>query len=338
MKRKEKKGSYDGTGAAVVHGILDLFRRKKPFGKADDELDMNGKTCLITGANSGLGYAAARRLACMGADVIMACRRQIPEAGERLREKTGSHRITMEYVDLEKLRTVGELAARLKKQGRMVDVLISNAGVVCRSPRLTPDGFDTMFQVNYLAKYHLVNTFISHGLFRTGNKDGGAEPSRLIFVSSETHRTSLKLDMTSLGKPPGYGMKTALSYYGYDKLLMTIFARELARRYSGQGPPDLSVFTLCPGPVATNIGREAPKMLRPVLRLVFFLFFRSPMKASDPVIFFASDPSLSGRTDIYLHLMVRKEPDPRTNDPETGKSLWLKSGELIRNKLNCRCS
>lgn len=138
-----------------------------------------------------------------------------------------------------------------------------------------------------------------------------------------------QLNIPKLGKPIEYTMKDSIAYYGYTKLLLTIFARELAGRYKGDSIPRLSVFTLCPGPVATNIAREAPKIFRPLVRLIFHLFFRSPMKASDPIVFYASDPSISGKTDIYLHLIVKKKPDPRTADPETGRKLWEKTKELV---------
>jgi NAD(P)-dependent dehydrogenase (short-subunit alcohol dehydrogenase family) len=324
-----KKGTYNGAAAAVIKGIKDMFKAGEPFGKADDGIDMTGKTCMITGANSGLGYAAALRLATMGAAIIMAGRSQIPLAGDKLKKITGSSTITMEYIDLARLSTVADLARRLKARDVVLDVLVCNAGVVTGKSRLTPDGYDTMFQVNYLAKFHLVNTLIKEGILKTGkNKDNTPLP-RVIFVSSEYHRTEWQVNIPTLGKPIEYTMKDSMAYYGYTKFLLTLFARELARRYKGDSIPRLSVFTLCPGPVATNIAREAPKIFQPLIKLIFFLFFRKPIKASDPIVFFASGPSVSGKTDMYLHVMVKKNPDPRTGDPETGRMLWEKSKELV---------
>jgi len=326
-----KKRTYDGTVAALIKGVKDLFRPGEAFGKADNKIDMTGKTCMITGATSGLGYAAALRLAQMGATIIMTGRSRITQTGDKLKNLIGSGNITMEYLDLARLSMIDDLIRRLKDQKVVLDVLVCNAGVITGKSRITPDGYDTMFQVNYLAKFRLVNKLIKEGILRTGKTRDNRPVPRVIFVSSETHRSGQRLDIPGLGRPVEYTMKDTIAYYGYTKLLLTVFARELARRYKGDAKPRLSVFALCPGPVATNIAREAPNLLKPLIKLFFHLFFRSPMKASDPIVFFASDPAVSDKTDIYLHLMVKKDPDTRTADPETGKKLWDKSKELIKN-------
>jgi NAD(P)-dependent dehydrogenase (short-subunit alcohol dehydrogenase family) len=323
------KGTYDGTGAAIINGIKDLFKSSLPYGSADDTIDMTGKTCMVTGSNSGLGYATALRLARMGATVIMAVRSGIPKAGEKLKKMSGSSKIRMEYMDLSRLATVEELVLRIKKQGIHLDVLVCNAGVVSGKSRLTDDGFDSMFQVNYLANFFLVNRLIEERVIVPGTTKVNKPGPRIIFVSSETHRTGLPLDIPALGKQVSYTMKDSVTWYGYTKLLVTLFARELSRRFAAGKMQGLSVYTLCPGPVNTNIAREMPRIFHPLMKLVFLLFFRSPMKASDPVIFFASDTSITGMSDIYLHLMVKKEPDSRAADPGNGKALWQKSVSIL---------
>jgi hypothetical protein len=85
---------------------------------------------------------------------------------------------------------------------------------------------------------------------------------------------------------------------------------------------------LCPGPVNTRIAREAPKLLQPLVGLIL-LFFKSPKKASRPIVFLACSPQIEDDTGIYLHVMNRKEPSDQAKNSDFGKALWEKSRELI---------
>ena len=95
----------------------------------------------------------------------------------------------------------------------------------------------------------------------------------------------------------------------------------------------VNVSVLCPGPVNSNIAREIPALFKPLLKMVFNIFFRSPEKASDPVIFQACSRDQEGRTNDYLFLMNRKEMDPKSTDPENGRRLWELS-EKLASQLN----
>jgi hypothetical protein len=90
------------------------------------------------------------------------------------------------------------------------------------------------------------------------------------------------------------------------------------------------VFALCPGPINSNIGREAPKIFLPLLKLIFVLFFKSPSKAAIPVIYLAASPDLENKPFDYLFLMSRKEPDEKALNPENGQKLWEMSEDLVK--------
>jgi hypothetical protein len=122
--------------------------------------------------------------------------------------------------------------------------------------------------------------------------------------------------------------------YGYYKLLLLTMANELSRRINPDGKVKTSVFALCPGPVNSNIAREAPRMFQPLLKLVFGIFFRSPEKACSPVIYLAASPEMEGKTGEYLFLMQKKEMDGKATDPENGKKLWELSQQLEKQILN----
>ncbi len=117
--------------------------------------------------------------------------------------------------------------------------------------------------------------------------------------------------------------------YGYYKLLLTTFAQELGRRLNSDGQGNFSIFTLCPGPINSNIAREAPKWVQPAMKLVFKLFFNSPEKAAEPVVYLAASKSLEGKPSDYLFLMSRKEVDEKASDRKNGLKLWDMTEELI---------
>ena len=144
--------------------------------------------------------------------------------------------------------------------------------------------------------------------------------AKIILVSSESHRNAKDFVWESFGEYEEYGIGETVSRYGYFKLLLTTFANELARRLSAQNE-QIPVRVLCPGPVNSNIAREAPGWMQPILKGVFSIFFKSPEKASDPIIYFASENNEQKPID-YLFLMQPKAMDDKATDEANGKKLW----------------
>lgn len=320
------KSKYNNPFSATFNGILDLFRKQEPIGKLRDNERLDGKNCLVTGANSGLGFAIAQQMAERGAKVYMACRSGIPEAGEEIKKASASSLVEMLKIDLSSIKSIKSFIAKVKEAGIQFDVAVFNAAMVPSGSNKTEDGFDQMFQVNYLSKFVLVNGLIEAGAFKSGS-------SRIIFVNSESHRTAREIDFENLGKFEEYSMGKVISLYGYYKLLLNVYATELSRRQNKDGFK-YGVFALCPGPVNSNIAREAPKIFMPLLKLVFGIFFSSPSKAAEPVMYLACSRSLEGKSDVYLHLMQKKEMDAKALDAESGKKLWQKSEELLATTAN----
>ena len=325
------KQKYSNPFTATVNGIRDLFRKKERVGelKPDDRLD--GKKVLITGASSGLGLATAKELARRGAEVIMAVRSGIPEKGEEVKISSRSDKVKLLYVDLSDFDSIKNLVEKIKTDIGKIDILICNAAVVSKKVRRTKTGLEEMFTVNYLAKFYLVNLLLKEKMF---NKQGKKIP-RIIFVSSESHRNPERFEWDEFGVFKDYGMGKSVERYGYYKLLMTTFARELSRRLNTNRHPEFSVFALCPGPVNSNIAREAPAVFQPLLKLVFSIFFRSPGQASEPVVYLVASKDVEGKTNDYLFLMSRKSVDEKADDPENGKRLWhLTENLLIKHNIN----
>jgi NAD(P)-dependent dehydrogenase (short-subunit alcohol dehydrogenase family) len=317
-----RQGKYESPVRAILTGLADMFQQKNKVGTVQEEDRLDGKNVLITGASSGLGYAISLELAKKGAHVHMVCRSGIPEKGEEIKKKSGSSGVTMFQVDLSDLDSIGNLANRIEKSRVNFDVVICNAAMVPRQSRQTAWGLEEMFLVNYLAKYLMVRKLLEKGCLRTN----GDRSARIIFVASESHRNAEKFDWENFGRYQPYGIGKTVERYGYYKLLLVTFARELSRRLNGTG---ISVFALCPGPVNSRIAREAPWLVQPLLKLVFKLFFRSPVKAAEPVLYFATSPDVSNMSYDYLHLMSRKEIDPKAEDPVNGRELWRLSEKIL---------
>jgi len=324
LNTQQKK--YNNPLAATYKGISDLFKRQDRIGvlSKDDRLD--GKRVLITGSSSGLGFATAIQLAKLGAEVIMAVRSGIPVKGEEVKQKSGSDKIHMLHVDLSDFDSIKKLVGEVKKTFGQIDILICNAAVVSKKARKTKHGLEEMFSVNYLAIFVLVNLLLKVDCF---NKSGDRLP-RIIFVSSESHRNPDGFEWDTFGEFQDYGMSKSVERYGYYKLLMTTFAQELSRRLNPNESAEYSVFALCPGPVNSNIAREAPAFFFFFLKVIFGIFFRSPEQASEPVVYLSASKDVEGKATDYLFLMSRKDVDEKAVDSENGKKLWKMTEELLR--------
>jgi NAD(P)-dependent dehydrogenase (short-subunit alcohol dehydrogenase family) len=315
-----KRGTYDSPFRATLKGITDLYGKKAESVALPPQIDLTGKTVLITGSSSGLGFASAKRMAAAGAEVIMAVRSGIPEKGRQIRDLTRNSKVTMYHVDLLDFESIKMLVDNLVNDKVKLDLLVSNAAMVPLKSRKTPQGLEEMFMVNYLAPFYLINQIINQGILKR-------QGSRIIIVSSESHRNPKAFDWENFGKYHGYGINETVSRYGYFKLLLTTFGNELNRRLSKK-KMNVAVRMLCPGPVNSNIAREAPGWMQPLLKGVFSLFFRSPEKASDPILYFSGEYDSSDPIP-YLFLMQKKEMDDKALDPQNGKHLWQLSAKLI---------
>ncbi len=320
----EKNKQYNSPVGAIFTGIGDLF---KPSG---EKLDLNGlpsmdgKRVLITGASSGLGLATAIEMAKRGAEVIMAVRSGMPEKGEEVKRKSGSKKVEMIRVDLSDLEALKGFTREIKERFGTVDIIVCNAAIVAKEGRAVKEGLDEMFVVNYFAKFLLAREFEKKQILN----QAGPELPRIIFVASESHRNPSAFEWGKFGSFEPYGIKQSVAMYGYYKLLLLTMANELSRRMNRDGKVQCSVFALCPGPVNSNIAREAPALFQPLLKLVFGIFFRSPKKACEPVIYLAASKALEGTSANYMFLMQQKEMDEKATDPKNGKRLWELSEKL----------
>jgi NAD(P)-dependent dehydrogenase (short-subunit alcohol dehydrogenase family) len=307
---------------ATIQGILEM--RKKtgtPLPSLGNDERVDGQTIMVTGANRGLGKAVAVQLAQRGAHVVMAGRSGIPEAGEEVARESGSSHVQMRSLDLADLRDVVRHVDELARAGVRLDQLVLNAGVVPLEARPTAQGFELMFGVNYLANVLLVERLLARGVL----VPDAQRPPRIVFVSSETHRGAGPIHFGRLGRFESYGGMGGVKVYGYTKLLLNTYAAHLAARLGRTA----SVHSLCPGAVNTDIAREAPEWVKPLLGRVMALWFRPPEAAAEPVVYLCCARALEKQTGRYLHVMVDKPADPESVDPRVGERLFRESEALV---------
>ena len=333
MSRREARDGNDryvNLRNALVTAIRNTARDESTLNPVPASGRIDGKVCLVTGANRGLGKAVAVELARRGGRVIMACRSGHPKAGEEVRRQSGSDAVEMLKVDLSNLRSVHRLCDELKDRNVRIDVAVLNAGLAALRARRTPQGFETMFAVHFLANRAMLDRWLKDGLLRPSGAP--RETPRVVFIASETHRSADPIDFESFAAYRDFqGAGNALKQYCSSKLHMCTYANELSRRLNpaGNEAVAVAVHAVCPGAIASDIAREAPSLLKPIIHPLMKLFFQSPQKAAEPVIYLCCAAEAGARTGIYLHMMEEKQTSALALDAANGAKLWEASEALV---------
>ena len=308
---------------ATLAGILDRFSASAETIDVTDETRLDGRNVLVTGASRGLGLAVARQLAERGANVWVACRSLLDETVRDVSAAATGGVVHGVHVELADPSSIAAMVERLKEADVRLDRIVLNAGVVPLKSRTTAAGFDVMFHVNFLSSVDLIDRLITAGVLRPGR-----QAPRIVVVGSDSHRSAGAIRFDELGTPRPYGTSEVVKEYGYVKLLLHTWAVELARRLDGV--PRIAVHHMCPGAVDTDIAREAPGWMKPLLRVVFKLMFQAPDAAARPVVWLCSSPALDDRTAVYLHLRTSKECGEAARDPMAGAKLWEAAHALVQ--------
>lgn len=319
---------------ATMTGLWDLVRRNaaEELRPLAPEVRLDGRTILVTGANRGLGLATARALARRGARLLLLCRTGPHEAAQALVRETGNAAIEGLPVDLADLRSVHAACDELRARSVRLDVAVLNAGLVPRRARPTAQGFETMFGVHVLANHVLLSRWLADGVLRPA--EGEQPRPRVVVVSSEAHRSAKAVEPARMDAWVEYGARDGLKQYAATKLGLCSLATALHEHTLLPGEPErawLATHVLCPGPVATDIAREAPAWAQPLLRPVMRAWFRSPERAAEPVELLACAPELEREDHVYLHMLRRKPMDPRAADPAFARALWARC-EAVRDQ------
>lgn len=269
---------------------------------------MKGKTCMVTGATSGIGLATAEALARLKATVIVVGRdpERTQTTVDRLRAETANPQIDSLHADLSIQDDIRRLVRAFNGRYSRLDVLVNNAGAIFMRRRLSAEGIELTWATNYLSCFLLTNLLL--------DRLKASSPARIVNVSSDMQKKAhLHLDDVELKN--GY---SGFKAYGQSKLAIIIFTYELARRLQGTG---VTVNAVHPGWAGSDIGKNngpLGKLFVPLLKL----FAPSPAKAAETSIFLASSPEVESVTGKYF---ARKRPIPSapvSYDEAVAKRLW----------------
>ena len=278
---------------------------------------MTGKTCIVTGANSGIGKETALALARMGARVVLVCRN--PEKGraalEEIRRESGSSELDLLIADMSSQASVRALAEQIRQKYSRLDVLINNAGGGVPAPALSADGIEMVLATNHLGAALL--TLLLLDLLKA------SAPSRIINVSSEAQRRA-RLDMNDLQfEKRKY---SGLAAYGQSKLLMNAFTFELARRLEGTG---VTANCLHPGVVATNIWGANPPLLLKLIIAVVKPFMLNSKEGAEVSLYLATSPEVAQTSGQYFVKSKPAESSPLSRDPKVASEIWQWTQKMI---------
>jgi retinol dehydrogenase 12 len=279
-------------------------------GGADDDDDgARGRTFLVTGGNSGIGFSTATELARRGGRVYIACRS--PTAGAAavaaIKATAGSQNVWLLPLDLASLASVRSCAAAFLALGEPLHVLVNNAGVGGRQG-LTSDGFELHFGVNYLGHYALTMLLLDR---LTVSGPG----SRIVNVSSQAHYEAKGIDFDAVRRRTA--SFAGRREYAVSKLCNVLFTAELARRFPG---PGVRAYALHPGVVASDIWRRLPRLVRPLITARMLTTEQGAVTS----LYCATSPAVEAGSGRYYDKCAVQEPSPVAT-PELAERLWRRS-------------
>jgi len=289
---------------------------------------MKGKTIIITGANSGIGFIAAKELSKMGANVILACRNSVKgeHATMMVHEYAGTNNSKFMELDVSSFQSIQHFVDEIKRSGVKIDVLVNNAGIGSGPPDMTVDGLPMVVGTNYLGPFLLTLLLLNNRLFNEENNE-----CRIVNVSSVIH---------SLGR---LTLENGFEVTGVDevkymqsKLAVLLFNVELSKRLM-EKQRNIKTCSLHPGVVLSNFF-EIQKTNHG--RLYYYLYYASlypfgitPEDGAQTILYCVLNPNIqSGK--YYDNCQEGTVWHPFVKNPEeTTKKLWQLSENLVKNKL-----
>ncbi len=296
---------------------------------AKDMPDLSGKNIIVTGANSGVGYSAARAFAAKGAHVVFACRsRDKAEAAvAELQQQNPAASVEIMILDLADLTSIHDFARLYEAKHERLDILVNNAGLMAIPYRRTADGFEMQFGTNHLGHFALTGLLLDRLL--------ATAAARVVTVSSGLHRAGM-IDFDDLQGEQRYDKRAA---YSHSKLANLLFAYELQRRLSAAGRAAISVGAH-PGYSATNLQQVGPNMeestlQRGLMKAANNLFAQSSEMGALPTLYAAAAPDVNGcdfiGPDGFMRMRgypVKELSSDASYSEADARRLWSVSEEL----------
>jgi len=306
----------DATALAIL--VVALYRAAGAGGVCPYAPNLKGKVAIVTGSNTGIGFATALRLARWEAHVIIACRNaeKGKAAVNAIRADCPRASVEFELLDLASLDSVCNFTERWGAT-RRIDFLINNAGIMITPYRLTAEGFESQFGTNHVG--HFVLTL---RLLPTLKRCA----ARVINVSSIGHALAPSdIDWYNLENPKTYEPAAA---YGWSKLANVLFSAELNRRHFANGRGGIAV-SVHPGGVATELGRNLSPSVQPVLEFAGKLgFLKTPDEGAQTTLYCATAPLGELKGGAFYADCKEFTPTAHARSREEAVALWEASEEL----------
>ncbi|KAG9263080.1 dehydrogenase/reductase SDR family member 13 [Astyanax mexicanus] len=299
---------------ALLAGYLLLWVTVLRMPRCKSKVQLHGKTVVITGSNTGIGKATALNLAKRGARVILACRdqRRAEAAVSDIKKETGNNEVLYMHLDLADLQSVRTFAENFLKTEARLDILINNAGLVVKGR--TKEGFGMIFGVNHLGHFLLTLLLLDR------LKEGG--PSRVINVSSDGQKLG-KIDFDCINTHKrlrtGESALALLLNYCDSKLCNVLFTHELAKRLQGT---NVTCYSLHPGAIKTEIGRQANIWWKMVLSPITFLFFLDVESGAQTSLYCALQEGIEPLSGRFFSKCAVRNVSAKAKDDAAAKKLW----------------
>lgn len=281
------------------------------------QVDMNGKICIVTGANSGIGYETALALATMEAHVVMICRSEErgKEAQQEIQEASKNEHVDLITADLSHKAGIHSAAEQFKAKHDQLNVLVNNAGAVFTKRQESADGIEMTMALNHLGYFGL--TYLLFDLLK-------ATPhARVVSVSSEAHRVG-PFDFDDIESKQKY---SAFTVYGQSKLANILFTKELDRIIQEHGA-NMTANCLHPGVVATNFGK-GNNFLMTMLLTLMKPFTKSQNDGAATSIYLATSPEVATTSGEYFDNCKVKKSTDSSQDMSVAYRLWEWSEEKL---------
>ena len=277
---------------------------------------MAGKTCMVTGATSGIGKATAMGLAKLGATVVVVGRNEnkCKATATWIKNKTKNASVDFLVADLSDQTQIRELAAEFKRRHDRLHVLVNNAGARFMEYRKTRQGFEMTFALNHLAYFLLANLLLD--VLRA------SAPARIINIASGSQTS--EIDFENLSEWQSYDGRKA---YAQSKLACMLFTLKLSERLAGSG---VTVNAVDPGGVASNFNKNNGWLywLRHVVAHLKAGNLITPAVAAETNVYLATSPEVAGITGKYFYRKKMVPPSAAARDKLVAGRLWQVSCEL----------
>jgi NAD(P)-dependent dehydrogenase (short-subunit alcohol dehydrogenase family) len=321
----DKRDDFPGYFTGGEDQLSDIATRRWT---AADVPDQSGRTAIVTGANTGIGFETARVLADRGATVVLACRDQTKTVAAAARIRAAAPRAAVDTVrlDLASLSSVRQAAERIRSRHPRIDLLINNAGGIRPRYQRTEDGFESTIATNHLGPFALTGLLLEALLPVPG--------SRVMTVSSIGHRRG-RIDLDDLHFERGYQFQDA---YFQSKLANLMFTYELQRRLATAGAKTIAVAAH-PGNARTEFGRDmnlfVRTAMRPGMRMFTWWLLQSPLMGALAPLRAAADPDARGSDYFgppgraqFTGYPTRVESSAQSYDVDMQHRLWAESERL----------